>query len=579
MEAILSAEQQLLLKQTRETLGDIRDTLAESGANKSDRDALADSVRQLDELFLLVVAGEFNAGKSTFINALLGKPNLLQEGVTPTTSQIYLLKHGENEEQAPREKGVWVITSPVELLRNINIVDTPGTNAILREHETLTADFIPRSDLVLFLTSADRPFSESERAFLSRIKEWGKKIVLVVNKVDMLDEEAGELSKVLEFVTQSARTLVGDIAAVYPVSARLALKAKTGQPNLWEQSGFEPLEQFIAQTLDDIGRFRLKLLNPLGVGVKLVRKQLAAMQGDWDLLETDAQLLNDIEAQMQFFQDDMERNFEARLSEVNNLLYEMERRGDQFFDETIRIGRVPDLLKKQYLEEAFEREVVGETPQLLEDRISELVDWMVEQDLRQWTAVSDHLSRRRQEVDHRLVGQAGPREGTLAYDRQRLIDSIGKSTRKTIKGYDKEREAERIVSTAREAVMGLTASGVGAGLGLALVIATTAPWIDFTGVLAGLSAVTLGLFVFPTRRRKAKKELETAVEEMRHDLVANLREQFDREMRRSLQRIDDTVSPFSRFVRSERGKIEDQRNNLIEQEAHLLGLQQQVQGL
>lgn len=579
MEATLNNEQQLLLKRTRETLSDIRDTLAESGAQKADREALADSIRQLDELFLLVVAGEFNAGKSTFINALLGKPNLLQEGVTPTTSQIYLLKHGENESQAPREKGVWVITSPVELLRNINIVDTPGTNAILREHEALTADFIPRSDLVLFLTSADRPFSESERAFLNRIKEWGKKIVLVVNKVDMLDEEAGELEKVLEFVTQSARTLVGDIAAVYPVSARLALKAKAGQPTHWEKSRFAPLEQFIAQTLDDMGRFRLKLLNPLGVGGRLVRKQLDAMQGDWDLLEADAQLLADIEAQMAFFQEDMSRNFEARLSEINNLLYEMERRGNAFFDETIRLGRVPDLMKKQYLEEAFTREVVADTPELLEGRITELVDWLVEQDLRQWTAVSEHLARRRQDVDHRLVGQTGPREGTLVYDRQRLIDSIGKSTRKTIQGYDKNKEAERIVSTAREAVMGLTASGVGMGLGVALVVAATAPWVDFTGVLAGISAVTLGLLVLPSRRRKAKKELETAVETMRHDLVANLREQFDREMRRGTQRIEDTVSPFSRFVRAERGKIEERRNALIEQEAHVLGLQQQVQGL
>jgi small GTP-binding protein len=579
MEAILSAEQQQLLKRTRETLGDVRDTLAGAGAGKADRDALADSMRQLDELFLLVIAGEFNAGKSTFINALLGLPNLLLEGVTPTTSQIYLLKHGETAEQAPREKGVWVQTAPVELLRNINIVDTPGTNAILREHETLTADFIPRSDLVLFLTSADRPFSESERAFLSRIRDWGKKIVLVVNKIDLLNEEAGEHDKVVEFVTQSARTLVGDIAAVYAVSARLALKAKSGQPQLWEQSGFEPLEAFIEKTLDDIGRFRLKLLNPLGVGVKLVHKQLEASQGDWDLLEADSQLLGDIEAQMDFFKEDMERNFEARLSEINNLLYEMERRGNNFFDETIRIGRVPDLMKKKYLEEAFEREVVGETPELLENRISELVDWLVEQDLRQWTSVSDHLSRRRQDVDHRLVGQTGPREGTLAYDRQRLIDSIGKSTQKTIRGYDKDREAERIVATAREAVVGLTASGVGAGLGLALVVATTAPWIDFTGLLAGLSAVTLGLFVFPTRRRKAKKELTTAVESLRLDLVANLREQFDREMRRSVQRIEDIVSPFSRFVRSERAKIEEQRHTLIEQEAHLLGLQQQVQGL
>lgn len=578
MEAALSTEQELLLKRTREVLGEVRDVLAAAGADKADRNALADSMRQLDELFLLVVAGEFNAGKSSFINALLGRTDLLTEGVTPTTSQIYLLKHGEEVAQSPREKGIWVQTAPVDLLKNINIVDTPGTNAILREHEALTADFIPRSDLVLFLTSSDRPFSESERAFLNRIKEWGKKIVLVVNKMDLIEDPA-ECQKVVEFVTQSARTLVGDIAAVYPVSARLAQKAKTGQPQLWSDSGFEPMEHFIEQTLDDVGRFRLKLQNPLGVGSTLVQKQLENMQGDWDILEADKQLLDDVDDQMRFFQDDMERNFEARLSEIDNMLYEMERRGDDFFDDKLRIGRIPDLIKREYMKSEFEAVVVGETPDQIEARIGELVDWMVEQDLRQWTAISDHLARRRQDVDDRLVGQTGPREGTLAYDRQRLVDSMGKSTQKTIDGYDRRHEADRIANTAREAVVGLTASGIGIGLGAALVVATTAPLVDITGVVAGISAATLGLAIFPTRRRKAKKELREAVEELRRDLLSNLREQFDREMRRTTQRIEDTVSPFSRFVRAEREKIEGQRNDLIEFEAHISGLQQQVQGL
>ena len=75
--------------------------------------------------------------------------------------------------------------APVALLRDLQIVDTPGTNAIVREHERLTADFVPRADLVLFVTSADRPFTESERVFMESIRDWGKKIVIVLNKVDI----------------------------------------------------------------------------------------------------------------------------------------------------------------------------------------------------------------------------------------------------------------------------------------------------------------------------------------------------------------------------------------------------------
>src|SRR5687767_11966307 len=143
----------------------------------------------LSGLFLLVIAGEFNSGKSSFINALLGE-RVLPEGVTPTTDRINVLKLGEEVTDELVEAYLLERTHPAPLLRDINIVDTPGTNAVVREHEELTRDFVPRSDLVLFVTSADRPFTESERSFLQNIRAWGKKIVFIVNKIDILTAEA-----------------------------------------------------------------------------------------------------------------------------------------------------------------------------------------------------------------------------------------------------------------------------------------------------------------------------------------------------------------------------------------------------
>jgi hypothetical protein len=84
-----------------------------------------------------------------------------------------------------------VLTAPAPLLRDIHIVDTPGTNAVIREHEAITAEFVPRSDMVLFVTSADRPFTETERAFLEQVRGWGKKVVVVINKVDILERRRG----------------------------------------------------------------------------------------------------------------------------------------------------------------------------------------------------------------------------------------------------------------------------------------------------------------------------------------------------------------------------------------------------
>jgi small GTP-binding protein len=579
MEIILDRHQEDLLKRTRHVLGRLRDVLAGTAALAADREALANSIRQLDELFLLVVAGEFNAGKSAFINALIGR-RLLQEGVTPTTSQIHLLKYGPEPETQPVANGVWVQTAPVDLLRNIHIVDTPGTNAILRQHEALTAEFIPRSDLVLFLTSADRPFTESERAFLEQIRGWGKKIVLIINKIDIFSYES-EINQVVDFVRAAAQKLIGETPAIFPVSARLAMKVKAGaaESHLWQDSGFEPLENYIHETLDDEQRFRLKLLNPIGVGHRLLTSQLQSSTADLEALQDDTRLLEDIRSQTIYYDEDMQRNFKARLGEIDNLLYEMEARGRTFFDETLRLARVFDLaLNPGQIKKAFEAQVVADTPQRIEDRIGELIDWLVEQDLRQWTAVADHLAKRRKEEDERIIGQAGPREGTLAYDRQRLVDSIGKATRQAVATYDKERESAELAESARAAVAGTALVEIG-GLSLGAIVAalTSAAWIDFTGIMAGVTIMALGFLIIPARRRRANRELQAKLAELRQRLMSGLSEQFDREMRRSLQRIEDTIGPFARFVRSERAKIEERRDRLTELEGEIDTLRRQLQ--
>ena len=132
----------------------------------------------------------------------------MAEGVTPTTAQINVLQYGESVDRQVREANLHVITAPVAFLKEIHIVDTPGTNAIIREHEAITAEFVPRSDLVLFVTSADRPFTETERAFLEQVRAWGKKVVIVINKIDILVKRS-EREAVRGFVTESADTLLG----------------------------------------------------------------------------------------------------------------------------------------------------------------------------------------------------------------------------------------------------------------------------------------------------------------------------------------------------------------------------------
>ncbi|MEW6672369.1 MAG: dynamin family protein [Thermodesulfobacteriota bacterium] len=571
---ILNREKENLLKETRNLLSDLREAMGRSSAGDADRNALANSISQLDELFLLVVAGEFNSGKSAFINALLGQ-KIQVEGVTPTTSRIHLLKYGDTPESRAGEGGVWIQSAPIPLLQTTIIVDTPGTNAILREHEILTAEFVPRSDLVLFITSADRPFTESERAFLEKIKSWGKKIVLIINKIDILTSE--ETEKVVAFVKAAANRLLGDTPEIFAVSSRKAQQAKTGAPDLQGPSGFKELETYIHQILQDVNRFRLKLLNPLGVGQKLIRQQLDGCRQDLDSLSEDLTVLDDIDRQMAVYREDMQRNFKARLGEIDSLLFEMERRGNDFFDEMIRLGRIVDLMRTAKIQLAFEKDVVTDTPQQIEALVSELIDWLVEQDLRQWTSVAEHLERRQRQHAGRVVGQGGPREGTLAYDRKRLVDSIGLATRQAVASYSKERESTKLAESAREAVVntGLVGFG-GAGMGAAIAVLVHTAWADVTGILTGLAAVTLGLLILPTRRQKAKKQLSQKLADLREKLMTGLSEQFDREIRRGVQRIEDAVAPYSRFIRAEKENIAQRRDQFKALEGRIGGLQDQL---
>ena len=288
--SMLTPEQTQLLHDEKEVLKNVLLRIANTDLPRESLDLLQKSIIQLDELFLLVVVGEFNAGKSALINALLGG-KVLAEGVTPTTSRVTMIRWGEELKETVVDEGYSVVTFPLDLLKEVNVVDSPGTNAIIRQHERLTEEFVPRSDLVLFTTSADRPMTESERQFLERIIAWGKKVIFVLNKTDILESPAA-LDEVKSFITQHAAGVLGEAPALFPVSARLAQRAaaetdSTEKERLMEASHLRDLEGFITATLDDSNRLELKFKNPLGVADKLVDQASKNIQIQVDDLKVD----------------------------------------------------------------------------------------------------------------------------------------------------------------------------------------------------------------------------------------------------------------------------------------------------
>jgi small GTP-binding protein len=569
---ILQADQERLLAEERRWLGELQAALTRVEAVPEDLAALAESIAQLDELFLLVVVGEFNAGKSTLINALLGAA-VLEEGVTPTTTRIHVLRHGESETRRTLPEGIEERTAPLPFLAHLTLVDTPGTNALDRSHEAITERFVPRADLVLFATSADRPFTESERAFLEKVRAWGKKIVVVVNKVDILRNEQ-EVQEVLAFVKENARRLIGVEPPTFPVASRLALEGRLqGDTERLEASRFGALLRYLTDTLDEGERVRLKLANPLGVGHRLAERYRAALDQRVELLAADFAALDDIAAQLALYQEDLKREFRFRLTDVDVLLHELEARGMRWFDETLRISRVVDLLNRARVKAEFERHVIADLPQRIEAKVAEIIDWLVAAEQRQWQGASERLESRRTHHADRIVGGIG----SFDQDRRKLLDNVGRVAQRSLETFDREAEAKRMADEVQAAVKHTALVEVGAvGLGALLTVLASTQLADFTGILAASTVAALGLFILPARRKKAKRELREKVLELRGRLMTALTEQFDREVEASLHRIDEAVAPYTRFVRAERERLTALQTELRRLHAGLEGLQGEV---
>jgi len=560
---LLNERDSRLRSQARSAIEDLRVELAAFGAAREDLDRLRQAAQDLDDLFLLVVVGEFNSGKSALINSLIGV-ELLEEGVTPTTTSINILRHGEHGSERWLSEQVLERMCDAPLLRDMAIVDTPGTNAVLRHHQELTEQFVPRSDLVLFVTSADRPFTESERAFLEAIRGWGKKVVLVVNKIDLLRDDA-ELQQVTDFVGEKVRALLSFEPQLFPVSARRARSA-AGTPDhasavppphrghLSADPHFDRLRQFIEETLTAEDRIKLKLSSPLGVAVRVLDRYRKAALDRLALLAEDARAGESITGQLDGYRDDTRGQFAPRLHEVENIVYELEQRADRFFDETFRLGRIFDLINADKVRADFQRDVVANTVERIDASVDTIARWMIDRESRLWQGVAEELSRRRQARQGEVVlGEIG---GDFETSRRELIQNVARTARTVVAHFDREAEARALGHTMREAVAQTALAGAGAvGLGTLVTVLGGAMAADVTGILAGTLLAGLGLYIIPMRKQRAQKQFRARAEELRVKLRDSLAHQLSLELDHSVERIQTAIAPYIRFVRSEQEKV------------------------
>jgi hypothetical protein len=193
--------------------------------------------------------------------------------------------------------------------------------------------------------------------------------------------------------------------------------------------------------------------------------------------------------------------------------------------------------------------------------VSEIIDWLVDQEFRQWQAISAQLETRRREHGDRILGT--PDIAGFHEDRARLLDSVGREAQRVVDGYDRRREAQQIADAARTAVAATAAVGAGAvGIGAIVAVAASTAAADVTGILMASVMAALGFLIIPARRRKARVEMREKVSALVADLSKALGAAFARAQERSAQRFTDAVGPYTRFVRAEDERWQRQRSAL-----------------
>jgi len=209
----------------------------------SQKETLTSVLKRLEDPFTFVIVGEVKSGKSSFINALLapGK-EICRVAPSPMTDTIQQIVYGEKEREEFVSAFLKKIYQPIEVLREIAIVDTPGTNTIIEHHQEITERFVPMSDLIIFVFEAKNPYRMSAWDFFDFIRDdWRKKVIFVLQQKDLMNEK--DLGINIDGVRQNAIKKGIHEPEIFAVSALEEIEGKV------EQSGYIPLRNYIQKNI------------------------------------------------------------------------------------------------------------------------------------------------------------------------------------------------------------------------------------------------------------------------------------------------------------------------------------------
>ncbi len=530
-------------------LYEIGDTLARlSAEGEADRGRLRDVANDLRDLFfMVVVVGEFNAGKSTFINALLGDA-LLPTGITPTTEVIELIRYAEaiSHRTVLRPDGVREWTHPGVGGPGVVLVDTPGTGSVFQQHEQIARNFLHRSDLVIFVLSAKRAFAETDRLYMELIRDYGKKLIVVVNQCDLLDQR--ERADVRRFVQAQIEARLGLKPLIFMASSRQAL---AGEPD----SGLEAVHAHLNATFEQISPARQKLQTQLIFASRLLVRYQELLEGRLALVGRNREQTSTIQVELEAQAEGMNARLALSMAEVSRILSGVRQRGMAFIDRNFKVRLRSTDADKAVLQKEFEDDVIGRALDQINDIANDYVNAQVDSNRRYWQGIVERLSR----LDTLLQTEIRGVDGSVYTDQRMAIQEAIAIADAEIGAYSNEemlslmRERFQTNLTGLGSSAGLSVLGaLAATLGLATPGVITAHALAFLGVVLGLP-VAIGGGVLAVRywrrlRQDIRNDFNGQIDLLERGYRQAMAELTDRERSRLLQYGRQILDPvFSHF--------------------------------
>ncbi len=255
--------------------------------NEELADTVSDLRNRIHEPFMFVIVGEVKAGKSSFINALLETDKeVCKVAPDPCTDTIQQILYGEEESTIVVNEHLKKILLPVEILKEIAIVDTPGTNTISEHHQEITERFIPGSDLIVFVFEAKNPYRQSAWDFFDYIHgDWRKKIIFILQQKDLMEPD--DLVTNEEGVRKYAIKKGIENPNIFSVSAKMEINGK-------DDTGFLPVRDYITQNITGGKAPILKLTNNIQTSRNVGERIHKGLQMRNAQLEADQHFRKDI---------------------------------------------------------------------------------------------------------------------------------------------------------------------------------------------------------------------------------------------------------------------------------------------